>query len=438
MTDNAIALLQQGQSQLPAAIRAQMEQMTSSELQANVGSSYAVVSIKGKTFNIKFGGQTTMLTMTHGGQQYAAQFFDCVIPIAKAELSKTWYPDTYTEGDDSQPKCWSEDGINPLAPMQDRPLVSGSPCIDCRLCPKNVFGSKVSDNGSRGKACSDTRKVIVLPIDSNTNMLDAANIKFGGPMLLRIPPASLRVLADYDAKLVNMGANYMGVVTRIEFDQTVAYPKLVFRALRYLTDAEAADVLDVRKGMQVRQILESGQTGAQPAPDPTVAQLTGPAPVAAQPTNVVPIHAAPAAAPVQVANAPQVAPQPAPVAPAPAPVAPAPAAVAPVPAPVAPAPAPVAPPAPVAEAFPPAGWVPHPSAPGYFWLQGTQEVLTEAQLRQQVLAAAPSAPVAAPPVPAIPAATVAAAPAPAGAVAVTPNMLASVDNMLAGLGVPVQ
>jgi hypothetical protein len=427
MSDNAIALLQQGASQLPAAIRAQMESMTSSELQANVGASFAVMSIKGKSFSIKFGGQTTLLVMEAGGQQYPAQFFDCVIPIAKAELSKTWYKGTYSEGDDGQPDCYSEDGIHPLAPMQQRPLVNGSPCIDCRVCPNNIFGSKVSDNGSRGKACSDTRKVLVLPIDSRTGLLDAHNVKFGGPMLLRIPPASLRVLGDYDAKLNHMGASYIGVVTRIEFDPTVAFPKLVFKALRYLSDAEAADVLEVRNGLQARQILESGQTGAAPqAPDPSVAQLTGPMPVAQPaPTNVVPIHAAPQPAPVAVANPTPVAPAPAPTPVAPAPVAAAPAPVAPVPAPVAP-PVPVA--APVAPAFPPAGWQAHPTAPGYFH-DGVQAI-SEAELRLRMQAAAAPA---APPVPAIPAAAVAAAPAPSDAVAVTPQMMASVDNMLAGL-----
>jgi hypothetical protein len=73
--------------------------------------------------------------------------------------------------------------------------------------------------------------------------------------------------------------------------------------------------------------------------------------------------------------------------------------------PSAPAPAVPAAPAPVAE-FPPAGWVAHPSAPGYFWNQSTNEVKAEAELRALIPAApvpapapvAPPMPPAAPPV----------------------------------------
>ena len=75
--------------------------------------------------------------------------------------------------------------------------------------------------------------------------------------------------------------------------------------------------------------------------------------------------------------------------PAVAPPVTAPAPVAAPPAPV----APVAPPAAVAE-FPPAGWIAHPSSPGYYY-QG-QEVKSEAELR------ATMAPPAAPAVPAVP------------------------------------
>lgn len=88
----------------------------------------------------------------------------------------------------------------------------------------------------------------------------------------------------------------------------------------------------------------------------------------------------------------------------------APAAAAPVAAPVAPPvaapPVPAAPVAPPAAAFPPEGWTPHPSAPGYFY-KG-QEVLTEAALRATMAPPIPAAPVV-PPVPPAP------APAPAPA-----------------------
>ena len=78
----------------------------------------------------------------------------------------------------------------------------------------------------------------------------------------------------------------------------------------------------------------------------------------------------------------------------------APAVSAPVAAPAIPTPTPAAvpaPAAPVAAPFPPAGWTPHPEAPGYFY-QG-QEVLTEAALRARVAPPVAAPVVAAPVVP---------------------------------------
>lgn len=58
-------------------------------------------------------------------------------------------------------------------------------------------------------------------------------------------------------------------------------------------------------------------------------------------------------------------------------------------------------PPPIAQAFPPAGWVGHPTSPGWFWNQATNEILAESDLRAKF--PAPVAFVApAPPVPVAP------------------------------------
>jgi len=373
-----------------------MQQMQSSEMQANVGASYAVVTIKGKVFSIKFGGNNTPITVNMNGALYAAPYFDVVIVKARAELSKTYYPNGYSEGSDDAPTCWSEDGVNPLAPEAQRPIDprTGGPCIDCRMCPMNEFGSKISDTGTKGKACADTRKTIIAPMaptgqknpdGSDVTVMDGDNIRFGGAMLLRVPAASLRVFADYDQKLQQMGVPYFGVVTRMEFDQSQAYPKFVLKATRYLSEHEATKVLEIRDSMQVKQILESGQTGAtsrapsqQALPGADVSGLAGAAPAQAlaavqqapaQPTyapvpqpTVTPVQAQPVSNVVPIQPA---APQPVPQAPPPM----APAAV-----------------------FPPEGWTAHPTAPGYFY-RG-QEVISEVDLRAQAAAAVPAAPIA--------------------------------------------
>lgn len=461
MSNNPLALLQQsGQLVVPASLQAMIPQTTQSELRENVGSSAAVLSIKGKTFGIKHGGKTDQITVVMNGQLYAAPFFDVLMIRAKGALSKTYYRSGYSDGADSQPDCWSEDGVTPLAPLDQRPKLDDqiTPCSDCRLCPMNRFGSRVTENGSKGKACADTRKVAILPVDPATQQVDFDNDKYNGPMLMRVPAASLGAFRDYDTALAQQGLPYYFAVTRLQFDPAQAYPKFVLQAVRVLNDAEGQRVLALRDDIRVNDMLDAGQAGTAPpapqlaapvqaapaltapaqsvdallagggAPAPVIAPAPlQPAPVAAvapvmapAPNNVVPLQPAPLQqAPVQAA--PVVAPVP--VA-APAPVAPAPAPVVAAPPPAATAPAPADP----LDVGWPAGYQRGPSAQYSYasykagnWTD--QQILdAQAMVPAQAVAAAPIAP----------AALVAAtgelpkqsAPVP------TPGLMASVDSLL--------
>ena len=303
---NALVL---NQAALPAAILQTMGQMTKSELSEGVGAKFAVVSIRGKVFRIKYGGVEQPVTMDVQGQRMAAPFIDVVIPIASGALSKTFYKGQFQEGTNDQPDCWSEDGITPLAPLQNRPIVpaNGQHCTDCRLCPYNAFGSKITESGKQAKACADTRKLIVVPAH------DLENAAFGGPMMMRVPAASLAPLAEFDRAMTSRGIPYFAVVVRIGFDQDPAYPKLTFTPVRMVTDAEAAKVLEYRNSEHVKEMLRAAQ--ANPTPDttptafgPSTGEIPGYAP--SQPTAASVAPAAPAtAAPVQPA-APQFAPAP--------------------------------------------------------------------------------------------------------------------------------
>jgi len=251
---------------------------------------YAVVSIKGKCFKIKHGGNETPLVVEVQGMKYAAPYMDVVLLSANAHFSKTFYRTAYVEGSDQQPDCSSEDGVHPnvAAPIS----------LACGICPMNAFGSRVSDNGGKGKACQDVRKLAIVPAS------DLKNELYGGPMLLRVPPASLGSLADFARSLNDMGIPYYGVVIRMLFDSTEAFPKLLFQVARALTDAEAAVVKDAREGAQVKNVL--GATAATPpaasapapAPEPVLQQTVlqqapPPAPVQQAPLQQAPLQQAP-------------------------------------------------------------------------------------------------------------------------------------------------
>lgn len=457
MSNTQIALFQPGQMQVSSVLHGLMSEQQQSELQQNVGASFAVVSIKGKTFGIKHAGQTKQMTVNYNGQLFAAPYFDAVMIKANGHLSKTYYREGYAEGSDSQPDCWSEDGVTPLAPLEQRPIDprTGQHCTDCRMCPMNAFGSKVTDNGSRGKACADTRKIVVVPVvptqpgaaAGDPGLVDFDNAQYGGPMLLRVPAGSLRPLAEYSEQLQGMGFPYFGVVTRFSFDPTVAHPKLVMQAVRPLTDGEAQQLVKVRDSDKVKNILESGQTAAPALPSP--AQQAAPqaspalqAPQAPQPPagqtpmatvdqllqGTTPLHAPPPPA--------QQAPQVAPVAPAPTgnvvplhqPQAPAPQAVAPAPVQQATQAPPPPPAAATAAPTPPPGYT---MAAGADYAAYRSAGWSDEQMVANGVMHPPAAPAAAPPTPPPPAA-LAAAPqgAPMPVPPASPQLLQTVDSLL--------
>lgn len=397
-----LTLLQQsgGALSVPSSLQGIMQQDQSSELSEGVGPSYAVVTIKGKTFGIRHSGSTTPMTVTMNGAVYAAPFFDVLLVKASAALSKTYYKDGYQEGDNDAPDCWAEDGVNPLAPLDQRPIDprTNAPCVDCRACPMNVFGSRISDNGSKAKACADTRKIAVLPVVPTGQLnaqgvdpgrVDFDNSRFGGPMMLRVPAASLRSFAEYDASLRGMGLPYYGVVTRMQFDPAFAYPKFVLQPVRGLSEAEAQDLVAVRSKPTIDLMLTGGHTAPQAAP-----ALAAP--------QQAPQQAAPAAP--AVLNQPEMS-QAAPP-----------------------------PPADPLEEAKKDGWQAHPQSPPHMW-RGT-EVLTVEEVKVRY-AAAPAAPVQAPPPPPVQNAPIAQAAAPNATVApvVSEGLLQQVDSLLNNLGV---
>lgn len=263
----------QPQGQLSAAVQQHLAQsggVIDTGLSDNVGASHATVSIKGKVFRIRHGAAEVPLV--DQATNAPIPYFDVVIVMANGHLSKTFYMQGFQEGTSEAPDCASEDGVHPFAPAGKQVQ-----CHDCRLCPQNAFGSKVSTDGraTNSKACADTRKLAIVP------EFDMLNARFGGPMLLRVPADSLSGLANFSRAM--QGTPYYAVVARITFDYNAAHPKLVFQAKRYLTDAEFEDIMAWRNNQQVVSMLSgANHTQALPAPGQVSAPVAGTPPQAVQ------------------------------------------------------------------------------------------------------------------------------------------------------------
>lgn len=267
------------------------------EAAAGIEGGYAVMKYKGKVWAVEYRGEHKPIMRPDGDGP--ANSIEVVIVSASPVKSKIYYPN-YVDGASERPVCFSSNGVSP------DPRAQAKQANACAVCPQNQSGSKVDETGqARGKACRDSKRVAIVPL------ADMQNELYGGPMLLRIPAASLNDFAMFTRKLEQLGLPYCAVGVKIAFDPAQAYPKFVFTGIRALTDDEADVVLAMRDDPQTKRIVSEEPVVAQdesfaefaanlgPAPAKLSQLATPKAPPAPQPAP----KAAPKAAPKVVAAA---------------------------------------------------------------------------------------------------------------------------------------
>jgi hypothetical protein len=256
-----------------------------SNLSANIRASYAVLKYRGKVWRIAYQGNEQMLmvpSQVPGQPPQPMQSIELVIVDGSPAISKIYYPNRYVEGSKEKPLCWSSDGVRPDSAVPPNQRQASA----CAVCPMNAWGSKITENGKQAKACQDSRRVAVVPVS------DVRNAAFGGPVLLRIPPASLIELARFDAQMASLGFPTHGVAVHVSFDPTAAYPKLRFTPSRPLTPDEFVVVMEHRNGPVLRDVLAASisehavheePVAAMPSAAPTMAPIAQPVPRPAAP-----------------------------------------------------------------------------------------------------------------------------------------------------------
>lgn len=309
--------------QLPAAIAklaALATPETFTELSGGVTSGFPIISYKGKVWRIRKAGEEQMHLDDDGN---AMPTIDVVLVQANPMPSKIFYDKQYEEGSNDTPRCFSNDGVKP------DPSVQNPISAVCANCPNNVWGSKITPNGKKTRACSDARRMAV--VFANDLYENGVNCQ---KFLLRVPPASLNPLKDYAEKvLAPKGIPFFGIVTRIGFDPQAAHPQFTFKPARFVNDEEAEAIAQLRGSEDIRRILAEAQefpaaaTAAgdvietSPAPATAAAgSTTAPSPTATTPAAGKPAKMRPAteeeaglaAAPPPKAAATKPAPAPAP------------------------------------------------------------------------------------------------------------------------------
>jgi len=169
-----------------------------------------------------------------GDQQVATnedRSMKLVIVASAPGYARTFYADSYKEGVKDIPACWSDDGN---APSEN---VSEPQSNLCASCPQNVKGSA----SGGGRACKySARLAVVLEGDMGGDIyglnIPATSI-FGD-----VDSENYLSLQEYVRKLSGFGYDVVKVVTEMKFDTNSPVPKLMFRAVRALTENEWAQI----------------------------------------------------------------------------------------------------------------------------------------------------------------------------------------------------
>lgn len=170
-------------------------------------------------------------------------------------------------GGNAQPDCSSLDGKKGV-------IMATGELRECASCPHNQFGSD-----GRGKACKNIHRLYILREGNPV------------PLLLPLPPSSLKALRDYIGKKILLkGLRCYQAITKITLKKEtnadgIVYSRAVFSFQDTLTEQQQAQIEGMRAMIKtVRQQVDidsddytnnsayGGQPAAQsaPAPAPTV------------------------------------------------------------------------------------------------------------------------------------------------------------------------
>jgi len=216
-----MTLFSKGGNTLPAHLRNLELDETTKALMGSGGGGGKRISIKGGVFRMIVDGKEIA--------QNEDRAMNIVVVAANSHVSRSYYADTYVEGQVLAPSCWSNDGVSPDT------KVAEPQAGKCASCPQNIAGSATQGTG---RACRYSQRLAVtlendLQGDVYQLTLPAQSI-FGNAENGKMP------LQAYAKFLGGHGLPITAVVTEMRFDTASATPKLTFKAVRPLEADEMA------------------------------------------------------------------------------------------------------------------------------------------------------------------------------------------------------
>ena len=221
------------------------------------GGSSKRISIRGSVFRMIVDGQEVAKNEDRS--------MDVVIVNAAEHTSRSYYAGTYQEGQNTGPDCWSNDGKTPDSRAENPQATK------CDTCPMNIAGSGQGNS----KACRFSRRLAVV-LGNDIENSDVYQLVLPAQSIFGKGENGKMPLGQYVNFLGGHNLSIRSVVTEMRFDTDSATPKLTFRAVKPLTEAQY--LAAVAKGDSPEAIAAvtynpAPSTKAAPTPAPAVARI---------------------------------------------------------------------------------------------------------------------------------------------------------------------
>ena len=204
--------------------------------------------------------------ISYGGQPVKGNVLPCI--ILAASYKNALYKGRYDPNNIVNPNCFSlAENDDDMVPDS---VVTNPEHSQCTGCPNREWGS--DPNGGRGKACKETRRLVLLP----ASVLDADDplkaIKEGELAVLDIPVMSVKFYSQYVNILAgSIGLPAWAVVTDIS---TKPDPKsqfvVQFQGIKAAGGDDILDALEARRNEAVRISLVGYDASSDEEAEPEV------------------------------------------------------------------------------------------------------------------------------------------------------------------------
>ena len=237
-----MTLFSKGGNTLPAHLKNLQLDATTKALMGGSGVSGKRISIRGNVFRMMVDGKE----VAHN----EARAMNIIITAANANVSRTYYAGTYQEGQATAPTCWSNDGVAPDI-RAESPQAS-----KCASCAQNIKGSGQGDS----RACRFSQRLAVL-LENDINRGDVYQLTLPAQSIFGATENGKMPLQSYAKFLGSHGLPVTAVVTEMRFDTTSATPRLTFKAVRPLDEAELT--MNQERGQSAEAKVAIASTVAQ-------------------------------------------------------------------------------------------------------------------------------------------------------------------------------